>query len=130
MDLYRYVPPPGENIPISVDPFPVNDLVTTEDKIEWAVTCLQNHRSGGPSGMRDKHPKGWLAETREKKREEAATDQETPIEGTIAGPHRTGREETEEIQEKTPAETYNWERVVDLVHMSFREGRLTGENTW
>ena len=27
MDLYRQVPPPGENIPISVDPFQVADLV-------------------------------------------------------------------------------------------------------
>ena len=25
--LYRNIPPPGKNIPISVDPFPVDDLV-------------------------------------------------------------------------------------------------------
>ena len=35
--LYRYVPPPGENIPVSVETLPVEDLVPTEDKIEWAV---------------------------------------------------------------------------------------------
>ena len=35
--LYRYVPHLGENIPVSVDPFLVNDLVPTEGKIEWAV---------------------------------------------------------------------------------------------
>ena len=34
IDLYFQVPPPGENIPVSVDPFQVKDLVPTEDKIE------------------------------------------------------------------------------------------------
>ena len=47
VDLYSYVPPPGENIPVSVKPFPVDDSVPTEDEIEWAVTRLQNHCSGG-----------------------------------------------------------------------------------
>ena len=37
VDLYRYITPTGENIPISVEPFPVEDLVPTEDEIEWAV---------------------------------------------------------------------------------------------
>ena len=32
--LYSYVPPPGANIPISVEPFPVDDSEHTEDKIE------------------------------------------------------------------------------------------------
>ena len=27
VDLYSYVPPPGDNLPVSVDPFPVDDLV-------------------------------------------------------------------------------------------------------
>ena len=27
--LYRYVPPPGENIPISIEPFPVDESVPT-----------------------------------------------------------------------------------------------------
>ena len=47
MDLYSYVPPPGENIPVSVDHFPVDDTVSMEDKIDLAVTRLRNHRSGG-----------------------------------------------------------------------------------
>ena len=58
--MYSYVPTPVTNIPISVKPFPVNDLVPTEDKIEWAVTRLRNHCSRGPSGMRSKHIKRWL----------------------------------------------------------------------
>ena len=42
---------PGANIPISVDPFPVDGLVPTEDEIKGAVRLLQNHRSAGLSGM-------------------------------------------------------------------------------
>ena len=46
VELYSYVPPPGTNIPIFVQPFPVEDSVPTEGEIEWAVTGLCNHRSG------------------------------------------------------------------------------------
>ena len=73
VDLYSYVPPTGANIPISVEPFPVDESVPTEDDIEWAVKRLQNHRSGGPSGMRAEHLKGWLAAPRKKEKEEGAT---------------------------------------------------------
>ena len=37
VDLYSYVPPPGENIPVSVYTFLVDNLVPTKDKIEWEV---------------------------------------------------------------------------------------------
>ena len=50
--LYHHVPPPGENIPISVEPVPVEDSVPTEDEIKWSVKRIQNHRSRVPSGMR------------------------------------------------------------------------------
>ena len=40
VDLYSYVPPPEANIPLSVDPSPVDDSVNTEDEIEWAVKRL------------------------------------------------------------------------------------------
>ena len=33
VDLYRQVQPTGENIPISVDPFQVEELVPTEEEI-------------------------------------------------------------------------------------------------
>ena len=66
--LYRYIPPLGENIPVSVDPFLVEDLVPTEDVIEWAVKRVCNQRSGGASDIRDEHIKVWLAETREKEK--------------------------------------------------------------
>ena len=71
MELYSYVPPPGSNIPIYVDPFLVDASVPTDDKIEWAVKRLQNHRSGGPLGMRSEHLKGWLEALRKKENKEA-----------------------------------------------------------
>ena len=66
VDLYSYVPPPGDNIHVSIYLLPVDDLVPMEDKIEWAVKRLQNQCSGGPSGMRAEHINGWLAEARKK----------------------------------------------------------------
>ena len=48
VNLYRYVPSPGTNIPISVKPVPVDDLIHTEAEIEGAVKHLWRNRSGGP----------------------------------------------------------------------------------
>ena len=50
VDLYSYVTSPGANIPISVEPFLVDDSIPTEDEIEWAVKRLQNHRFRGLLG--------------------------------------------------------------------------------
>ena len=47
VNLYSYVPSPGENIPVTVAPAEVNDSVPTEDKIEDAVKKLRRNRSGG-----------------------------------------------------------------------------------
>ena len=33
VDLYHHVPPLGKNIPVSVDPLPVEESVPTEDEI-------------------------------------------------------------------------------------------------
>ena len=107
MDLYSYVPPPGANTPISVEPFLVDDSVPMEDDIYWAVKRLQNHHSREPSGMRAEHLKGWLAAARKKEREEAAAEHENPKEGRMMpGPKRTGREGTEDSREKTPADDF------------------------
>ena len=40
VELYSYVPPRGENTPVSVEPFPMDYLVSTEDEIKWAVKRL------------------------------------------------------------------------------------------
>ena len=60
VELYSYLPPPGKNIPISVLPFPVDDLFPTEDKIKWSIKRLRNKRSGGAPGMRAQYLKWWL----------------------------------------------------------------------
>ena len=117
MELYSYVPPPGKNIPISVEPLTVDDLVPTEDGIEWEVKRLRNHRSRGTSGMRANYLKRWLAEARK-----AAKGETTPGESTTEG-----KESTESTE---PTEAANWERVVDLVQTAFRERRLAEEATW
>ena len=46
----------------------VDASVPTEDEIEEAVKKLPRNRSGGLSGMRYKHPKGWLAASKRGKR--------------------------------------------------------------
>ena len=62
--LYSRVPPPGDSIPVEIEPFEVEDKVPDEGKIEWVVKRLRNNRSGGPSRMRVEHLNGWLAAAR------------------------------------------------------------------
>ena len=120
VELYSCVPSPGTNIPISMEPLPVEDLLPTEDEIEWAFKHLRNHRSRGPSGMREEHLKRWLVAARKAEKGETTTGAET-----------TEEKETTEFTELTePIEAANWEIVVDLVHTAFREGRLVEEATW
>ena len=111
-DLYRYVPSPGTNIPISVNPVPVDDSVPTEDEIEGAVKHLRRNRSGGSLGMRAEHLKGWLAASKRRKRE-TADEGEVTTDGKEGGLTET-----------------NWDRLVDLVQTAFREVRLVEEATW
>ena len=123
VDLYSYIPPSGANITISLDPFPLDDSVPTEGKIEWVVKRIQNHCSMWPSGVRGDHLKEWLSAARKKEKEEVAAEQENPKEvRTMPGPYRKGREGTEKRRDKTPAEASNWDRVVDIIHTTFREG--------
>ena len=63
-ELYRRVPPPGENIPINVEPTNIDDSVPTEDEVEEAVKKLRQNRAGGPTGIRVENIKGWLAAAR------------------------------------------------------------------
>ena len=62
--LYSRIPPPGDNILVTIEPFAVEDGIPTEAEIEWAVKRLQNNRAGGPSRMRAEDLKGWLAAAR------------------------------------------------------------------
>ena len=77
MELYRYILNLGENIPISVELLPVDSSLPMEEKIEEAVKRLRNHRSGGPSGMRAKHLKMWLAAAKKAAKEATSAGEET-----------------------------------------------------
>ena len=56
--LYSRVPPPGDSIPVDIEPFAVEDGVPEESEVECAVKHLQNNRAGGPSRMREEDLKG------------------------------------------------------------------------
>ena len=65
------MPSPGDSILVTVIPVQVDDYVPTEAEIEEAVENLRRNRSGGASGMRAKHLKGWLAASERENREVA-----------------------------------------------------------
>ena len=109
--LYSRVPPPGDSIPVEIEPFDVEDGVPDEGKTEWAVKRLRNNRAGGPSQMRAEDLKGWLAAARRGEK------------GETADKEGRGREGTREGAE-------NWARVVELVQTAFRDGELAKEATW
>ena len=118
MELYSYVPTPGTNIPISVENLPVDDSVPTEDEREWEVIRLQNHCSGGPSGMLAEHLTRCLEAAR--KVEKDAT--------TTAGVETTENKGTTASHTATETiEAANWELLVDLVQSEFREGKMEEE---
>ena len=114
--MYSRVTPPGDTIPVTIEPFEVEDGVPSEAEVEWAVKRLQNNRAGGPSRMRAEDLKGWLAAARrdETEREKQVKD----------GGDRGGEREC-----KTEAEGH-WGRVVELIQMAFRDGELAEEATW
>ena len=56
VDLYSYVPSPGENIPVTIKLVEVGDSVPTEDEIEEAVNKLRRNRSGGGVGDASRAP--------------------------------------------------------------------------
>ena len=94
--LYSRIPPPGDNILFTIEPFAVEDGVPMEAEIEWAVKRLRNNRSGGPSRMRAEDLKGWIAAARrgEKERETAKKDGgggEEKMENARQRMKRTGR---------------------------------------
>ena len=105
--LYSYVPSPGTNIPATVRPVPVDGSVPTEDEIEEAVKNPRRNRSGGPSGMRAKHLKGWLAAPKQENRE-AAEKGEGKTKGEEGGPTEL-----------------HWENLMKLIQTAFRQGGLT-----
>ena len=56
----RVVHPPGDPIPINVDPFPIRDDIPEDLEIREGVRSTHNVRAGGASKMRAEDVKGWL----------------------------------------------------------------------
>jgi hypothetical protein len=52
-------PPPGEDLPIHVDPFPIRDAIQDEDEIGGAIMRLKNGKSHGATRMRAEDLKRW-----------------------------------------------------------------------
>ena len=67
--LYRHIPHPGIKIPISIKPFPVDDLAPTEEKIEWVVRSLRANHSSAPPGIRAEQLQQWLQEAQKEEEE-------------------------------------------------------------
>ena len=107
--LYSQIPSPGENIPVTVEPAEIDNLVPTEDKIAEAVTKLRRNRSGGPSRICAEHLKGWLTASKRG-----------------GGAEEKGKEKTETEEEGEEM----WGKVVEMTQTAFREGKLAKEATW
>ena len=69
MDLYQKVSPPGDPIPINVEPFDIEDLVPADAGLREVVAGLRNGRAGGSRGIKAEHIKVWLRGIREEEEE-------------------------------------------------------------
>jgi hypothetical protein len=52
--------PPGEPLPININPITVDDGTPSKGEIRVAVAGLSNRRAGGASGMHAEDVKAWL----------------------------------------------------------------------
>ena len=60
VELYEKIEPPGDPIPINIDPFEINDAIPTESEVGTVVTGLRDGRAEGVSGIKAEHMKQWL----------------------------------------------------------------------
>jgi hypothetical protein len=60
IDLYRQRNPPGDPLPINIDPIPVDDGTPSNGEIRVAVAGLSYGCTGGTSGMHTEDVKAWL----------------------------------------------------------------------
>ena len=61
VEIYRRVPPPGDNFPVDIEPLLIDNYIPLEDEDKWNVQRLQRHLFGAPLGMRAEYLCGWLA---------------------------------------------------------------------
>jgi hypothetical protein len=60
LKLYRQQDPPGDPLPMNIDPIPDDDGPPGKGEIRTAVAGLSNGCAGGASGMRAEDVKAWL----------------------------------------------------------------------
>ena len=60
-ELYARQVPPGDPIPINVEPFEIRDETPEDAEVREVVRNLRNGRAGGDSKIRAEHIKDWLS---------------------------------------------------------------------
>jgi len=100
VELYTKVQPPGDPIPINIDPFAINDEIPTDAEVREVVRGLRNGRAGGVSGIRAEHMKQWL--------QDVMTEEEK---GTVG------------LRDK-------WRVFLDLVQTIWEEGEVPQQMLW
>ena len=58
--LYGKVEPPGDSIPINVEPFAINYDMPTNTEIRTVINDMRNGQAGGALGIKAEHTKQWL----------------------------------------------------------------------
>lgn len=101
-ELYRKVIPPGDPIPINVDPYEVQDEVPGDMEIRAKVKDLRNGRAGGASKMRAEDIRGWLR----------------------------GIEEEEDQKRGTEGAGNKWRLFVKLIQSIWRTGSIPRQMMW
>ena len=129
VSMHHHIPPPGENIPIFFDPFPLDESVPTEDNIEWEVRRLRDSGSSSPSGIRTEQLQHWIWEAQ--KANEAIA--------LVTGSGLTTEMDTKTLKEANTEmdmemymgmavmgtlALYHWKRVAVLMQTDCQEDRL------
>ena len=102
-DLYAITTPPGDPIPVHVQPQPIPDTVPTEDEILDAVKRLHNGKTPGPSRLQGEQIKKWVR---------------------LAYPEAT------ETDPSPVPDTRRWQAVVRLIQHQFATGDVATEVAW
>jgi hypothetical protein len=103
-DLCRQRDPPGDLLPINIDPIPVDDGTPSKGEIRVAVAGLSNGRAGGALGMRTEDVKAWL--------------------------HGVKLEEDPEVGPANIRAGDNWRRFTLLVRAIWDHGKIPPQLLW
>ena len=104
VELYARRDPPGDPLPINVDPIPLNDDVPSDGEIREAAGGLTNGRASGASGMRAEDVKAWL--------------------------HGIKLEEDPEVGPNNEGAGDNWRKFVLLVQAIWDHGEIPPQLLW